>query len=150
MKVLFVCTANRGRSAMAACYFQQLCQQNELTEVEVSSAGLAAREGMPASNFSIDVMEELGLDLKQHLATQLTQERVDEADLVITMGDNHQAFIEKEYSADSTDVRKLLSFLGKDENVEDPTEEDPETFAKCFLTMMPALAQLADRIIRSK
>ena len=135
---------------MAACYFQQLCKQNELTEVEVSSAGLAAREGMPASNVAIDVMEGLGLDLKQHLATQLTQERVDDADLVITMGDNHQAFIEKEYTAGDTDVRKLLSVLGTDADVDDPTEEDPKTFAKCFLTMMPALAQLADRIIRSK
>lgn len=150
MKVLFVCTANRGRSAMAACYFEQLCKQNELSEVEVSSAGLAAREGMPASGYSVEVMESLGLDLKQHLATQLTQEKVDEADLVVTMGDNHQAFIEKEYSASNSDVRKLLSFAGKDVDVEDPTEEDPETFAKCFLTMMPALAQLADRIIRSK
>lgn len=58
MKIICVCTGNTCRSPMAAALLQRL-----LPGAEVSSAGLYAEEGMPASRHALLAMDEMGLDI---------------------------------------------------------------------------------------
>src|SRR6476659_5448061 len=79
-EVLFVCVHNAGRSQMAAA----LLHHHAAGRVRVRSAGSApADEINPAV---VAVMNEIGLDLSQESPKTLTDESVQAADVVITMG----------------------------------------------------------------
>lgn len=79
-EVLFVCVQNAGRSQMAMALMEQLSNGG----INVRSAG-----SMPANEVSqktIAVMAELGLDLTEAFPKPLTDDVVQAADVVITMG----------------------------------------------------------------
>lgn len=79
-EVLFVCVQNAGRSQMAMAFMSQLSGG----KVNVRSAG-----SMPAGEVSaktIEVMSELGFDLTEAFPKPLTDDVVQAADVVITMG----------------------------------------------------------------
>jgi protein-tyrosine-phosphatase len=80
LEVLFVCVHNAGRSQMAAA----LLDHHADGRVQVRSAGSApAGEINPAVRVA---MAELGLDLSREYPKPLTDDAVQGADVVITMG----------------------------------------------------------------
>ncbi|HET8583345.1 MAG TPA: arsenate reductase ArsC [Jatrophihabitans sp.] len=79
-EVLFVCVHNAGRSQMAAA----LLDYHAAGRIQVRSAGSApANEINPAV---VQAMAERGLDLSREFPKPLTDNAVQAADLVITMG----------------------------------------------------------------
>ena len=77
MNVYFVCVGNAGRSQMAEAFAKQ--------------AGLDARSAgsRPAATLDpevVDAMRELGIDLSGRVPRGITQEDVEWADVVVTMG----------------------------------------------------------------
>mgnify|MGYP003335997097 FL=1 len=78
--VLFVCVHNAGRSQMAAGFLQTLANG----KVRVLSAGSAPKESI--NPLAVQVMEEVGIDIANNQPKVLTNEAVQESDVVITMG----------------------------------------------------------------
>ena len=79
-EVLFVCVHNAGRSQMAA----GLLKLRSDGRIHVRSAGSAPGEEInPAV---VEAMEELGVDMSEEFPKPLTDEFVQAADVVITMG----------------------------------------------------------------
>jgi arsenate reductase len=79
-EVLFVCVQNAGRSQMAAALLDHYAQGR----VHVRSAGSApAEEVNPAV---VVAMSELGIDVSKEFPKPLTDEVVEAADAVVTMG----------------------------------------------------------------
>jgi arsenate reductase len=79
-EVLFVCIHNAGRSQMAAA----LLDREAAGRVRVTSAG-----SQPASELNpavVQAMAEVGLDLSRDYPKPLTDDKVQAADIVITMG----------------------------------------------------------------
>jgi protein-tyrosine-phosphatase len=79
-EVLFVCVHNAGRSQMAAGLLARYAGD----KVSVRSAGSAPAAEINAA--AIEVMNELGIDVSQEFPKPLTDEFVNAADVVITMG----------------------------------------------------------------
>ena len=78
--VLFVCVHNAGRSQMAAALLSDRAQGR----VDVRSAGSDPTDQInPAV---VAAMQEVGLDLSQEFPKPLTDESLQAADVVITMG----------------------------------------------------------------
>jgi len=79
-EVLFVCVHNAGRSQMAAALLDHHAQGR----VVVRSAGSAPVDEInPAV---VAVMDEIGIDLTKEFPKPLTDEAVEAADVVVTMG----------------------------------------------------------------
>jgi arsenate reductase (thioredoxin) len=79
-EVLFVCTHNAGRSQMAAA----LLDHHAAGRVHVTSAG-----SQPASRLNpavVQAMAEVGIDISREFPKPLTPDKVQAADVVITMG----------------------------------------------------------------
>ena len=78
--VLFVCVHNAGRSQMAAGFMNSL----GAGRVEVLSAGSAPKDSI--NPIAVQAMQEVGIDISNHVPKVLTPEAVQESDAVITMG----------------------------------------------------------------
>jgi arsenate reductase (thioredoxin) len=79
-EVLFVCVHNAGRSQMAAAFLDHMAAGR----IRVSSAG-----SEPASQLNpavVAAMTEIGLDITSEHPQLLNPEKVQAADIVITMG----------------------------------------------------------------
>ena len=79
-EVLFVCVHNAGRSQMAAA----LLKLRSGDHIQIRSAG-----SDPADRINpavVEAMAELGVDLSDELPKPLTDDAVEAADVVVTMG----------------------------------------------------------------
>lgn len=78
--VLFVCVHNAGRSQMAAGYLRHFAGNR----IEVRSAGSVPAEHI--NPIAVEAMGEDGIDITAEQPKVLTDEAVQDSDVVITMG----------------------------------------------------------------
>jgi protein-tyrosine-phosphatase len=94
--VLFVCSANQCRSAMAeAIADDELARLAGAGKVglEFVSAGTHALAGSPATNGTIAVLRDRGIDLARHRSRELDAGVLAGADLVLAMSAEHTGTI---------------------------------------------------------
>ena len=88
-RVLFVCTANQGRSPMAEALLRGRLAERRLDgQVDVASAGLW-EGGFPVSKPVLEAVAERGGDLGEHRSRRVTVEMARECDLVLGLAREH-------------------------------------------------------------
>ena len=118
MNILFVCTGNTCRSPMAEGYLKSL----DLENVTVKSRGLSG-SGQKVSENSALAMKELGVDISNHVSTQLELSDTAWADKIICMSESHKTLLT--LYADG----KKVTVLGG--GIPDPFSQDLEIYKKC-------------------
>ena len=113
-------------------------------EVVVESAGLGALVGEPASGFSVELMQERGLDISGHRAQQLTPELVTRADLILVMESGHRRAID----ADEPTARGKVYRLGEWQDIEipDPYRQPREAFEETLELIDKGVADWVERL----
>ncbi len=92
--VMFVCTGNSCRSPMAVGWLRdELTRKGLSGEIEVTSCGILARRGKPATTEAILTLKNREIDIADHQTSPCTREDVIDADLIVAMGKEHYAFI---------------------------------------------------------
>ena len=94
MKILFVCSANICRSALAEVILKKKLQQKGLTEIEVHSAGVHNYAGEPRDFVMASYAHKAGYEMGEE-SKYITQEMVDTADLIVCMEYFHVVEIQK-------------------------------------------------------
>ncbi len=79
---LFVCLHNAGRSQMGAALFERAAAGRH----DALSAGSEADPDGRVHPQVVEVMDELGVDLRGRRPRRLTRELAEQADVVVTMG----------------------------------------------------------------
>lgn len=102
--VLFVCVSNAGKSVMAAGLMRRVAGPN----IHVSSAGTHAKTAVNA--LSAEVLAEVGVDISGHQPTQLTDQMIDDADLVVILGsqahlEDHPGTAIRQWDTDEPSLR---------------------------------------------
>ena len=90
-KIVFICTANICRSAMAEGIARHLAG-NE-SSLQFSSMGTRALVGEPADALACEVCSEIGVDLSSHRAQQLDSSTLLSADLILCMSKKHRDIV---------------------------------------------------------
>lgn len=93
--ILFVCTGNTCRSSMAEGIMKSLLKNQDIT---IKSAGSHVFFSEYANKKAIDVMSEMGINIKNHLSQPLTEELIEEADLILTMTHCHTDSVVRKYA----------------------------------------------------
>lgn len=145
--LLFVCTGNTCRSPMAEALARHAAAERGWSELEVSSAGIAAMEGAPASAEVPEVLAEAGVDPMEHRAQALTPGLVDWADAVLVMGPRHQAAVEELGGGEK--VALVTRYLPGDEAdapVLDPIGQGLDVYRRTREQLGRAIDAFLDRI----
>lgn len=145
MKILFVCTGNTCRSCMAEAIAKKLASEGQ-KRMEFSSSGIYAVMGESASSSAVTAMEEMGIDLSCHIATPVSGELLEEADLVLTMTQAHRLLLLNHYPEQSKKIATLLGYVGEAGDIEDPFGGDQYLYRDCALQLKTAIEKLLLKI----
>lgn len=141
-KILFVCTGNTCRSAMAAAIFNDIAVKENL-DVLIDSAGIAADSGENASENAVKAMAEAGIDLSYHRSKRLTPELIEMADIILTMTVSHKDFLLR-YAYGK--VFTLKEYVGEEGDVLDPYRGDIEVYRATANELTGLLKKLAEEL----
>jgi protein-tyrosine-phosphatase len=151
MQLLFVCTGNTCRSPVAEALARRLLAERGVGDVTVGSAGTAAWDGAAASDGSLLVALERGLDLSGHRARQLTSELVSSADLILVMGPHH---LERAEALGGTGKTHLLATYASNgasqAAISDPFGGDLDVYRVMFDEMEGAIRRVLDRLLAER
>ncbi len=151
MQLLFVCTGNTCRSPLAEALARRLIAERALVDIEVSSAGTSAWPDAPASDGSLLVAMEHGIDLSEHRARQLSPEIVSASDLILAMGPHH---LDRAEALGGTSRSFLLTAFvhGADKAwpVSDPFGGDLTGYRETLAELRREIGATLDRIVANR
>jgi protein-tyrosine phosphatase len=135
---------------MAAYLFRDMIQDSH-PDWRVSSAGVAASYGIPASKYAIEALTEVGVDLRSHRSQPVIPQMVATASLFIVMTNKHLAYLRDTYPAIEEKAHTLLSL--------NPEAREPDLLDPIGLSLdvyrhvrdeiqnaLPGVLQLVERI----
>lgn len=108
---------------MAEGLFRAMIEEADASDIETGSAGIGAGEGMPPSDFSVQVMAEEGIDITGQRSQMLTPDLVEQASHIFGMTTSHQQAIQAFFPESQEKVfvlRELIVDGGYDLEVPDP------------------------------
>ncbi len=120
--ILFVCTANRYRSPIAAaCFQRELEVRKPAGRWHVASAGTWTANGLPAMPDAIDGAHRLGLDIARHASREITSGLMSTADLILVMEQGQKEALKAEFPRSAHKVYLLTeATAGYAYNILDP------------------------------
>jgi protein-tyrosine phosphatase len=142
--ILFICSGNTCRSAMAGALATQILRGRYGVEgkadldsagIRVMSAGTFARPGLRATPQAVDAVADFGADLTSHRSRQLTQELIHAADFIFTMGKSHA----ESAIAMSPSAAARVMPLDPARDVEDPIGSDVATYRELAGHFVPLI-----------
>lgn len=158
--ILFVCTGNTCRSAMAEGIFKKMLKERkeDNRSFNIISAGISALPGMSPTPEAIKVMTEQGIDISRHIATRVQEDLVKKADLILVMSNTHKDYIKTKFTFTQDKIYLLKKFVQisefksiqkTDENYEvvDPIGRPIEFYRIVARELKQNLEKILDKII---
>jgi protein-tyrosine phosphatase len=144
VRILILCAGNICRSPLAEELLRRALARRGV-EAQISSAGIWAEGGLPASAGASRAGRRLGIDLGPHRSAQLDLAEVARADVVLVMTTSQR----DELVRLDPQVSGKVVPLG-DKDIDDPYLGDPATYEACAAEIEAACEALAERAARKE
>lgn len=152
-KIVFVCTGNICRSAMAHGYMQKRLKDVGMEDKYIiESAGTNAYTGDRATDYAIKAMQKYNTDISNHRATYIEESDVKEADLVLCMTYSHKVRVLNRYPKTEGKVFTLKEYAGEKEyiDIDDPWGFSMDVYASCAKEIVHYVDKLIEKISRGE
>ncbi|EKT54132.1 protein-tyrosine-phosphatase [Providencia burhodogranariea] len=138
--ILIVCMGNICRSPTG-----ERLLQTHFPDKKIHSAGIIAKNDMPAYDSSIRIAQNHSLSLENHQSRRLTSELAKEADLILVMECSHIDKIHRQFPETRGKVMLFGQWLNKTE-IPDPHKRSDEMFEHVYQLMEKAVLQWQGKI----
>jgi len=145
--ILFVCTANICRSPVAEALLRDRLQQRGMDDWTVRSAGTWAIQERSAAKNSIRVLAEQGIDIADHRSRMVSDELLDDADLILCMESGHVEALKAEFPADAHRIHLLSEMAGETFSISDPYRGPLEEYERMAANVTALIDRGLQRII---
>jgi len=138
--ILVVCVGNICRSPMAEALLKQ-----RFPDKNIDSAGVGALVGHSADPASIQIMQDQNIDLTNHVAKQIDEKLAQKADLIFTMSDSQNKWIEDRFPFCRGKTFKLGHWNGND--IADPYKHEMSAFQTAYQDIVRGIDEWQDKLI---
>ena len=148
MKIMFICTGNICRSAMAHIMFEKKAKEKN-KNIEVYSSGIECISGWVSTDEAIEIMKEYGLDLTKHRSTSIYDSNIKEMDLVLCATRTHKGAVIYLYPELKDKIYTMKEYAGYDKtdlDIQDPWGYGIDVYRKCAKEIDTCLDRIIDRI----
>ena len=150
MKIMFICTGNICRSAMAKALFQKMVEENNKNK-EVYSSGISAYTGDEPTYNAIEAMKEYGIDLSNHRATYIEDSDIKDMDLILCATLSHKRAVLQLYPSLEGKVFTMKQYVkldreGQDMDIKDPWGYNLETYKASAKEIYNCLQELIKKV----
>lgn len=133
-KIMFICTGNICRSAMAHKMLEKEARENH-KDVEVYSCGIFAENGDNSTSAAIEVMKErYDIDLKPHRATNIKNSKIEDMDIILCATTAHKHNVINIYPHLKDKIYTIKEYSGYEESdldIQDPWGYSIDVYRKC-------------------
>ncbi|KZX11521.1 arsenate reductase/protein-tyrosine-phosphatase family protein [Methanobrevibacter curvatus] len=136
-RVLFICTANICRSAMAEGLFNEKTEDN----FHSFSSGIYAYNGNPTTKEAIKVLKEKGIDISSHRSQELTIGMLNLVDYVFVMTDHHLHYLVAHFPENKEKYFKLA-----EEDIDDPYMKGYDAYKESAEEISQKLDEIIERL----
>ena len=149
MRVMFVCTGNICRSAMAEGLFIKLIKDNNL-KIDVYSCGIYAENGDYATYNAIEAARYYDADISNHRATNIRSSQIEDMDIILCATNAHKNMVISMYPELISKVYTMKEYADIDDNgrnmdINDPWGHDLYTYKKCAQEINVCLENIIDK-----
>lgn len=150
-KIMFICTGNICRSAMAEGMFKKILKDKGIKNVEVCSAGIYAETGAYATDEAIEAAKELyDVDILKHRATNIRDSKIEDMDAILCATYMHKLTITSIYPQLTDKVFTMKEYAyGKDtadKDIKDPWGYSLQVYRNCAKEIYEVLINIANKI----
>lgn len=148
MKIMFICTGNICRSAMAHKMLEKKAKE-ENKDIEVYSCGVFAEDGDVPTYEGIDVMREYGIDLSKHRATNIRNSNIKDMDVILCATTSHKNNVISMYPELKEKVYTMKEYAGydkKDIDIKDPWGYGIATYRMCAAEIEDCINKYVEKL----
>lgn len=136
MNIMFICTGNICRSAMAHLMLEKRLKDLNKTDINVFSCGISAYDGDGATYNTIEALKRYDVDGRKHRATNIRNSNIEDMDIILCATNSHKNAVIRMYPSLEDKVYTIKEYCGYVENKDDidildPWGYDMEVFKKC-------------------
>lgn len=149
MKIMFICTGNICRSAMAHKLMEKKLQDIGRKDIEIYSCGVFAEDRDGSTYNAIETMKEYKVDLTKHRATNIKKSNIQEMDLILCATKSHKYTVVQMYPQLQDKVYTMKEYVEpqkEDIDIRDPWGYDIEIYRFCAAEIDKCLDKLIKKI----
>lgn len=152
MKVMFICTGNICRSAMAHSLLKKKLTDLNRSDIQVYSCGIYAQDGDIPTYEAREAINEYGVNLSNHFAINIKNSNIKDMDLILCATKSHRIAVIDIYPELEEKVFTMKEYVNYDRehhdniDIKDPWGYDLETYRSCLAEIDECLELLLKKI----
>lgn len=147
MKILFICTGNACRSALAEVILMKMLNDNGIHGIDVASCGTKFYGDIVRDEIMCRIADEHGYEMGGK-AVAMTEELLNSADLIIVMTEHHRNEVTRLLTYSNWDriVRFNDYCFGEPSDLSDPHYQSEYVYRTCFDTIELGCREIIKRL----
>jgi protein-tyrosine-phosphatase len=134
---------------MAEAILKQLiAERSDAEQWQIESAGTWAIHGSPPAVFSQFVLQSMGIDIHLHRSQPVSQELMQQSDLILTMENLHKETLAFQFPQFADRIYMISEMVGLMADIPDPMGGDLAGYEETARELKRILSDGLDRIIQ--